>query len=1032
MKTVEFLSLESEEKRKEIFKLVETADTQFFTQLIENGVDLSDFRDENGNNLLHEAVRKENFALIKILVNVIDVNLQNNEGKTPLHLSSENSRFLIAKQLIKKGAILKKDSNNEDPLQIAEKNDSKALILLFNSAFSRKIKESPETAEVFHAIQEHNVSLIKNMIDEGKNMRITDSFGATPLHVAVSLGDTEIVKILVKVSDVNAMDGEFMTPLQIAVNNEKSEIQEILRENGGIQCYEENDAAFSQKSSCSSSSKPHIKYAFDDEVPATTIPDVADVTGFVLSSASDNETNEEAADSEGGNEEEDEQKERKSQEKAKEQKEQQETSKKKRRKSKIPIDIFKAIEEKDAKAVSKYVKRGGELMITNEKGETPLFCAIKTDDYRVIKPLCTKQTISYLEKRGFHSLCFFIEKAKNAKLVRLFALSGASYKHKNDKQMMPMDVALALPDSPEKDEFIYSTSLALFNASWAFIKFITENEELFKKYELDYIRQSIIIDNAEILVVLIQKGVDINQEIEGLTPIHLAIKYGSSKAVETLLKMDCELRKMDDGINEITRALQSKNFHKIILARVVAAYQKKLYSLIEKPKEFEENFPDVFLQFPAAYFLLERGIVHLQLETVKFLISKGLSVKCVGGKQRTLLHLASMVKGLDTENRGKMLNIIIYLKEQGADINAKDAYNRLPLHYAAQIGYIEIVAEFTAKSLCSMKDCIGKTPIDLAANDETRDFLTMINDRVCEDPTIPEESEHRLLKMLRTSKEIPLEIIKLCATKDYYKALKFLIEKGLDVTGENTYLHVCAKNNSYNCCKLLVLNGANVNTKDEEMKTPLHYAFEKGNIDLAKLLINCGARNTKDSSGKQPTDYADKDSNDAMLLVKQYKSLIYILKHFNEENDAILAAEKELSYSFGYILLEKAVKMNSPRQIETLVKCAKVNINSLNPSGATILHAACFSKLSNDIIELLLSLGCKKNIKAEHGYTALHYAVLANNADAVRILIKHKADTGIKDDEGKTPNAIAKEQGYTEIIKLFASSPKKVHHFKHM
>ena len=59
--------------------------------MVAHGADFNTFKDENqqGNSILHIAVKADNLDLLKFFkTNNVDLDLQNNNGETPLHLVS--------------------------------------------------------------------------------------------------------------------------------------------------------------------------------------------------------------------------------------------------------------------------------------------------------------------------------------------------------------------------------------------------------------------------------------------------------------------------------------------------------------------------------------------------------------------------------------------------------------------------------------------------------------------------------------------------------------------------------------------------------------------------------------------------------------------------------------------------------------------------------------------------------------------------------------------------------------------------------
>ena len=98
--------------------------------------------------------------------------------------------------------------------------------------------------------------------------------------------------------------------------------------------------------------------------------------------------------------------------------------------------------------------------------------------------------------------------------------------------------------------------------------------------------------------------------------------------------------------------------------------------------------------------------------------------------------------------------------------------------------------------------------------------------------------------------------------------VKLLIASGADV---NANLHWAAYWNRIKVAKLLIDSGADVQAKDENDNdnTPLHVAARWDNIEIAKLLISAGADvNAKNKFGNSPLSWAK--SKEMKDLLKQH------------------------------------------------------------------------------------------------------------------------------------------------------------------
>ncbi len=87
----------------------------------------------------------------------------------------------------------------------------------------------------------------------------------------------------------------------------------------------------------------------------------------------------------------------------------------------------------------------------------------------------------------------------------------------------------------------------------------------------------------------------------------------------------------------------------------------------------------------------------------------------------------------------------------------------------------------------------------------------------------------------------------------------------------NTSLSESIKNGNIKAVKAAFKAGANVNTKDNRERTPLHWAAHKGEIEIVKLLIKAGADlDVKDDNRMVPLHIAlrDKHLNIAEALIQ--------------------------------------------------------------------------------------------------------------------------------------------------------------------
>ena len=107
-----------------------------------------------------------------------------------------------------------------------------AFILTLFWMFNEELNKSENT--IFDAAIYGQSDLIKEYVNQGKDMDSQDEYGATLLHYSLQSGHTEISKFLViSEADVNIIDKEGLTPLDWAHWMNQVETAKLIREYGG-------------------------------------------------------------------------------------------------------------------------------------------------------------------------------------------------------------------------------------------------------------------------------------------------------------------------------------------------------------------------------------------------------------------------------------------------------------------------------------------------------------------------------------------------------------------------------------------------------------------------------------------------------------------------------------------------------------------------------------------------------------------------------------------------------------------------------
>jgi ankyrin repeat protein len=160
------------------------------------------------------------------------MSLRDSRGKTPLHYSVTGSSDRATKWLIEKGCPINA-SDDQGQSALHSSQSTKTLVALLDAGSIIDQQDKAGRAAIHVAVSPGSEDLVKILVDRGANVNLKDNLGQTALHCAISRKSRDVCEILLDAgADGNIRTNSGESPLHLAIQSTRSDIVKLLLDNG--------------------------------------------------------------------------------------------------------------------------------------------------------------------------------------------------------------------------------------------------------------------------------------------------------------------------------------------------------------------------------------------------------------------------------------------------------------------------------------------------------------------------------------------------------------------------------------------------------------------------------------------------------------------------------------------------------------------------------------------------------------------------------------------------------------------------------
>eukprot|EP00795_Rhopilema_esculentum_P014080 gene14080-5067_t len=464
------------------------------------------------------------------------------------------------------------------------------------------------------------------------------------------------------------------------------------------------------------------------------------------------------------------------------------------------------------------------------------------------------------------------------------------------------------------------------------------------------------------------------------TPLQIAMRYRKADVCFLLLRNGADVELQDhDGMNALH--LAADNSLSDVALKLVASFMVDVNS-----KDSQMN--------TALHYAAINGSVAI----CKTLLEYGATAYLCNHSKETALHLAAAENNLEIITALLNIDFSSTPVTKIAFLNMKRNDEKTALLLAFRMGHLEIAKLLIEHGADLQAEASGnKTALHFAAKSGNVEVVTFLMEHMF--PTDVQDKKKRTPAIYNGNSEVA----------------RLLLTKGASVNVRDclgtTPLLLAVEKGNHTLVLSLLESGAVSSDQDNKLKTGLHYAIEKESFQLVNLLLDdCKELiSKKDEENRSPLHYAA-ESGCAEIL----KYIVERTMQLNKTNN------------FGEAPLHIAASLGHVDCIEILANDRNgESINFRNREGQTPLHLAVIHNKPSVCLALLERNAAVDPIDSNN-WTPLQYASFYNNVEIVRILLQCEASLNYADCWGSTPLMIAAEAGNSDTVILLLEAGASV------